>query len=159
MMGSGKSTVAKYLSQKLGCEYIEIDFFIEQAEKASISEIFANKGEAYFRKLESHMILSVVKSENQIIALGGGAFEDETTRQFLIENTTVVYLKTLPNTILERIKNDTSRPLLKNNMNIENISKIVNLRQKNYEKAKITITTDDKTVKEISNEIIGDLSL
>lgn len=159
MMGSGKSTVAKELSKKLNCELVEIDSHIEEREKLTISEIFAKYGEDYFRNLETQTILTLTKPENQIIALGGGAFENEGTRDFLLENTLVIYLKTTSDTIFERIKNDTSRPLLNNKMTTEKIEEIINKRQNNYEKATITITTDNKTIKEIITEIMGVLSL
>ena len=103
--------------------------------------------------------MTLTKPENQIIALGGGAFENEGTRDFLLENTLVIYLKTTSDTIFERIKNDTSRPLLNNKMTTEKIEEIINKRKNNYEKATITITTDNKTIKEIITEIMGVLSL
>ncbi len=159
MMGSGKSTVAKELSQKLNCELVEIDSYIEEKEQLTISEIFAKYGENHFRNLEKQTILTLTKPENQIIALGGGAFENEKTREFLLKNTLVIYLKTSPDTIFERIKNDTSRPLLNNQMTTEKIEEIINKRKSNYEKATITITTDNKTIKEIITEIMGVLSL
>ena len=159
MMGSGKSTVAKELSKKLDCELVEIDSLIEEREKLTISEIFATYGEDYFRNLETQTILTLTKPENQIIALGGGAFENEGTRDFLLENTLVIYLKTTSDTIFERIKNDTSRPLLNNKKKKKKIEEIINKRKNNYEKATITITTDNKTIKEIITEIMGVLSL
>ena len=76
MMGSGKTTIAKLLSEKLNIKYIDIDFLIEEKENMKISEIFAQKGENYFRKLEQEILISCFITENAIISLGGGAFEN-----------------------------------------------------------------------------------
>lgn len=152
MMGAGKSTVGQYLANRLKMQFIDIDSTIEKFEQMSITQIFETKGEEYFREIEQEYIMTTFK-DNSVIALGGGAFEDKQTRRFLI-NSTVIYLKTSPNIIYERIKNDTSRPLLKSNMSIERISEIYNIRKINYEKADITINTDNKTSKEIVEEIL-----
>ena len=152
MMGAGKSTVGQYLANRLKMQFIDIDSTIEKFEQMSITQIFETKGEEYFREIEQEYIMTTFK-DNSVIALGGGAFENKQTRRFLI-NSTVIYLKTSPNIIYERIKNDTSRPLLKSNMSIERISEIYNIRKINYEKADITINTDNKTSKEIVEEIL-----
>ena len=153
MMGSGKSTVAKALSQILNCELLEIDSLIEHSKKLIINEIFEKLGEKYFREVEKQTILTNAKPDNQIIAIGGGAFEDKETREFLLKNTTVIYLKTSSETIFQRIKNDTSRPLLNNQMSTEKIEEIIKKRQQNYEKATLTVYTDNKTIEEITTEI------
>lgn len=158
MMGSGKTSVAKLLAEKLNCGLLEIDSLIEKNEGRTISEIFAQSGEKYFRDIEKNVIYSSVKPEYQVVALGGGAFENKQTRDFLLKNTTVIYLKSSAETVFERIKNDTSRPLLKDNMTIEKINDIIKKRAKNYEKANFTITTNKKSLEEITTEIIGVLS-
>lgn len=155
MMGSGKTTVGKLLAEALNLEFIDIDTCVEQQENMSISEIFSTKGEPYFRNLEKDTIKNIFKNSNSIISLGGGAFEDEQTRQFLNENSTVIYLKTSPETILQRIKNDNSRPLLCDNMSIDKIQNLINLREQNYESASYIITTDNKNLKDIIKEITG----
>ena len=73
----------------------------------------------------------------------------------MLKNSTVIYLKTSPNVILERIKNNTNRPLLKNQMTVEKIQSIILQRQKNYELANITILTDNKNTDKIVEEILG----
>lgn len=158
MMGSGKTTIAKLLSEKLKIKYIDIDFLIEEKEEMKISEIFTKKGENYFRNLEQEIILSVFIPENSVISLGGGAFENPETRKFLLNNSTVIYLKTSPETIYERIKNNTTRPLLCGNMSIEKIDQILKKREKNYKSAPIIINTNNKTPNRIVEEITGVLN-
>lgn len=155
MMGSGKTTIGKLLGEKLTLRSIDIDVIIEHNEKRTISEIFQNEGEKYFRNIERETIKKNFMNKDLIISLGGGAFEDQLTQELLLKNSTVIYLKTSPNVILERIKNNTNRPLLKNQMTVEKIQSIILQRQKNYELANITILTDNKNTDKIVEEILG----
>ncbi|CDE92942.1 TPA: shikimate kinase [Candidatus Gastranaerophilales bacterium HUM_6] len=155
MMGSGKTTIGKLLGEKLTLRSIDIDVIIEQNEKRTVSEIFQNEGEKYFRNIERETIKKNFTNKDLIISLGGGAFEDQLTQELLLKNSTVIYLKTSPNVILERIKNNTNRPLLKNQMTVEKIQSIILQRQKNYELANITILTDNKNTDKIVEEILG----
>lgn len=155
MMGSGKTTIGKLLGEKLTLRSIDIDVIIEQNEKRTVSEIFQNEGEKYFRNIERETIKKNFTNKDLIISLGGGAFEDQLTQELLLKNSTVIYLKTSPNVILKRIKNNTNRPLLKNQMTVEKIQSIILQRQKNYELANITILTDNKNTDKIVEEILG----
>lgn len=155
MMGSGKTTIGKLLGEKLTLRSIDIDVIIEQNEKRTVSEIFQNEGEKYFRNIERETIKKNFMNKDLIISLGGGAFEDQLTQELLLKNSTVIYLKTSPNVILERIKNNTNRPLLKNQMTVKKIQSIILQRQKNYELANITILTDNKNTDKIVEEILG----
>ena len=157
IMGAGKTTIAHILGEKLNIKSIDIDTLIEQNEGEKISEIFSNKGEEYFRKIEKETIRNIFTPdpENLVISLGGGALENPETREFLLNNSTVIYLKTSPKIIYARIKNNTSRPLLCDNMSVEKITEILEKREANYQSATITITTDNKTPNQIAEEIIG----
>ena len=155
MMGAGKTTVAKILAKKLNIKSIDIDSLIEQNEGEKISEIFSEKGEEYFRKIEKNTIDNIFTRENLVISLGGGALENNETREFLLTNSTVIYLQTSPEIIFERIKSNTERPLLCGNMSVEKISEILEKREKNYQTATYKITTDNKTPDQIAEEIIG----
>ena len=154
MSGSGKSTVTKFLSEKFNLEAFDIDELIAEKENKSINEIFAQHGEKYFRNLEAQIIQNIFQPENILISLGGGAFENEQTRNFLLQNSTVIYLKTSPKNILERLKTATDRPLLNNNMSLDHIENILNSRRKNYELAHFSIITDNKNIEQIGSEII-----
>lgn len=154
MMGAGKTSAGKILAQKLSCNYIDLDTKIEQNEKISISKIFEIYGEKYFRNKESETLKEIFKSEDLVISLGGGTFENKEIREFLLKNSTVIYLEASADTIYERIKNNNSRPLLKNKMNFETINQILNSRKENYKLATYTIITDNKTIEDITSEII-----
>lgn len=155
MMGCGKTTVAKQLEKFLP-EYnrIDIDEEIEKSSGKKISEIFLKFGEPHFRLLESNKIKSVLLKKNQIIALGGGAFESAENRAVICSNAKVIYLKTSADEIYKRIKNEFHRPLLSKNVSAERILEIINKREPNYLKADIIVQTDNKTPEEISKEIL-----
>jgi shikimate kinase len=156
MMGSGKTTIAKLLSECYGIKFVDIDFLIETNEGMKISEIFKQKGESYFRQIEKDTIKKYFVSENMIISLGGGAFEDSDTQKLLLDNSIVIYLKTSPNTIYERIKNDKSRPLLCDKMSVDTIYEIIQKREKNYLNAHKVVETDNKKPEDIIRELRND---
>lgn len=154
MMGAGKSSAGKMLAQRLSCKFIDLDAKIEQDEKISVSEIFEKFGEKYFREKEADTIKKIFTPENMVMALGGGAFENPDIREFLLKNAVVIYLEASAQTILNRIKNNTSRPLLKNKMNHEAINQILDSRKENYKLATYRIITDNKTIEDVTLEII-----
>ncbi len=156
MMGSGKTTTAKELSKILPeFKLVDIDDEIEKSSGKKISEIFLKYGEAHFRELETNKIKQFIQNDLQIISAGGGAFENPDNRRRLLENSFVFFLKASPQTIYDRIKAESHRPLLKKNFSVEKIANILSLREKNYQKANYTIETDKKTPQDIAKEIAG----
>lgn len=155
MMGSGKSTLGLLLSKELKFNFADIDSIIENSEKKSISEIFQQCGENHFRQIEQSTIKEVFQNKNLVLSLGGGAFENKETQNILLNNSHVIYLKTSASTIFDRLKNDTSRPLLQDDNSIEKIQEIINSREHNYKLAHKTILTDNKKPQEIIQEILG----
>jgi shikimate kinase len=85
MMGVGKSTIGKRLANKLKVNFLDVDRIIELNEKNSIQEIFQNKGEPYFRKIEKKTTLEILNQKNSIIALGGGALTNKSIRKEVIK--------------------------------------------------------------------------
>ena len=155
MMGAGKSTVGIELSKSLtNYKLIDIDSEIEKHENMKISEIFENFGEEHFRQIETNFLKEICKNNNQIIATGGGIFEREENRNILKTCGTVYYLKASAETLFNRIKNQTHRPLLKNGFGAENIKNILSNREENYSKADIIIDTENKPLYNIVKEII-----
>jgi len=114
-MGAGKSTVGKLLSQRLNWKFIDADDAIQVAAGASIAEIFALHGEAWFRDLEHKTIRRLAAEDNLVLALGGGAIEDERSRQLLRNSpgTCLVHLEATLETGLNRcLGTESTRPVL-----------------------------------------------
>lgn len=153
MPGSGKTTVAELLAKEMKFNLVDADSLIEQSQRMSINEIFAIKGEAYFRGIEADIIKNI-SGDNNVISLGGGAFENANTREFLMSSAMVIYLKTSPQTLYERVKNNNQRPLLNNKMSLETIQNMLEVREKNYKLAHYTVLTDNKSAQDVANEIL-----
>lgn len=157
MMGCGKTTVGAELSKILTeYTYVDIDNEIEKSTQQKISDIFLKHGEPFFREIEAEKIKKICgNNKKQIISMGGGAYESEQNRNNMQKNGIVIYLKTSPKEIFNRIKSETHRPLLRKDFSIEKIATIMSKRSKNYEKADIIIETDNKTPQNIAYEIKG----
>ncbi|MBQ6844255.1 MAG: shikimate kinase [Agathobacter sp.] len=153
-MGCGKSTMARLLTEELHKELIEMDETIEKEEQRTINEIFATDGEQHFRDLESQLIVRIADKGGMIVSCGGGAILREENVSNMKKNGTVVYLSATPETIYERVRYSTNRPLLNGNMNVEYISELMSKRVDKYEKAAdIILCVDGKTKSEIVEEI------
>ncbi|SCY11462.1 chorismate mutase [Alkaliphilus peptidifermentans] len=157
-MGSGKTTVGRELSIHMEMPFIDIDQLIEEEEKVTISEIFQVQGEDYFRRLESRMVKKISERKNSIISCGGGVILNQANIVELKTNGIIILLDAKEETIYNRIKLDSNRPLLKNSMDIKTIENIMLQRKEKYrESADIIINTDNKPVDEICKEIIEKL--
>ena len=113
MMGSGKSSVAPLIAERLNRPVIEVDQLIEAREKMPIGEIFIAKGEAYFRRVESDLVASLLSQPPAVLSLGVGAFQWEMTRDLLLAHTVVFYLSATVEVLGARLQSATgTRPLL-----------------------------------------------
>lgn len=154
-MGCGKSSVGYRLSYKLRKCLIDTDQLIEQREGMSISEIFAKKGEAYFRQKETECLKSL-KNElgSRIVSVGGGTPVREENRRILKKAGIVVYLKASPDTIYSRVKYDTKRPLLQCDNPKARIEMLLAERSPIYEStADIVIEVDGKHINQVVQEV------
>lgn len=155
MMGSGKSTVAELLSSKLNkFSRVDTDELIVSLENTSINDIFANKGEKYFRDLETRILIDVLNNDNQVISTGGGIVLKNTNLKILKEKSVVFFLSADEEELFERVKNNTERPLLNNVDMREKITQILKVRRPLYEQAHYIIDTNKKSPNDISEEII-----
>lgn len=153
-MGSGKSTVASCLSETYGMQIIEMDQSIVEREGMSIPDIFAQKGEPYFRDAETNLLIEIQAEENKVVSCGGGVALRERNVEEMKKSGKIVLLNAKPETILERVKDDDNRPLLRGNKNVEFISNMMEQRRPKYEgAADFVIQTDGKTADIICKEI------
>ena len=154
-MGTGKSSVAKFLSTEHGWDVLEMDDMIVQRQGMSIADIFEKQGEEYFRDVESNLIKEICLQQNKVVSCGGGVVLREQNVDEMKKRGSIVLLSASPETILERVKDDTSRPLLQGNKTIEFLSEMMEKRREKYENAAdVVIQTDGKQIAEICNEIV-----
>lgn len=152
--GSGKSTVGKFLSDKTGFGFIDLDSLIEEAEGLKITEIFAKFGEKYFRTLETDMIKTLKSKNSFILSTGGGTFQNEDNILLLKNLGTVFYLNVSPDIIYERIKGDKTRPLLNTKDPKAALFDLLLKRDENYKKADYTVNAA-QNVDDTANEILN----
>ena len=152
-MGCGKSSLGMKLSYRMRRSIIDTDKWIEQKEGMAISEIFATKGEAYFRELETKCIKELIRTcKGKIISTGGGMPVKEENRELLKQLGTVFYLKVSPKTVYERLKNDTTRPLLQTPNPLQTIEELLGKRKSAYEAcADVIVHNDGNDLKKTMN--------
>lgn len=157
MPGAGKSYMAARLARLLvHFTFIDIDEEIETETGMKISQIFEENGEEYFRAIESKIVKETSKLKNLIISIGGGAFENPENIAALKKNGLTFYLRTSPKELFNRIKDETHRPLFKDNLSAEPIEKLLKIRENNYMKADFVIDTDNKQAYTILNDILSE---
>lgn len=154
-MGCGKTSVGIRLSYQLKRTMIDTDKWIEQKQKMTVSEIFDAYGEENFRAMETQCLKELLKTtEHQIISVGGGLPMREENHELLKQLGTVYYLKVSPQTVYERLKTDTTRPLLQVENPKERIQSLMELRSPVYEKcADRIIDVSEKSFEEILEQI------
>lgn len=155
-MGCGKSTLGVRLSYRMKQPYLDTDKYIERIEDRSISDIFAQDGEEYFRKTETRVLEEFLdkKLKNHVISTGGGMPVRKANRELLSKIGVVVWLRVKPETVVERLKGDTTRPLLQTDNPTARISELMEARADAYEACSdIIVDVDDKPIERIMDEI------
>lgn len=145
MPGCGKSSLGELLASKLHFQFTDLDKEIEFSTGESISQLFLEKGEAGFRKIEkSTLEKTLLKDLNRhVIALGGGTLVYSDNLDQIKSKGLLVYLKTPTDLLLKRLKNDTTRPLLKNTALEKKVTELLEQRDPIYQKAHLTINTTE----------------
>ena len=162
MMGAGKSKIGYMVAKSLHLNFYDSDNLIEKQLNASIKEIFQFHGEPYFRKFEKEQIIKTVNKalqsgEKAIISLGGGAFDNQDTRNLLLQKTKVIWLNVPIETLIKRVGNGTKRPMIKGNVK-KSISEILNKREKYYSLSHHKLDTYGLSQEQIMNKIIKMMS-
>ena len=154
MMGVGKSTIGKKLGKRLKLKFVDIDQLIEKKEKNTIKEIFKNKSESYFRKIEQKITFKELKKKNLVIALGGGAFINNSIRKKIKNSSISFWLDLSIKSILRRLRNIKKRPLLNENNLEETMNTIYSERKKIYNESNFRIKCNSMNKNEIVDKII-----
>lgn len=152
-MGTGKTAVGKIVAKKLGWQFFDTDEIIEQETDLSISKIFANKGEPYFRELETKTIKLLCVLYKSVISCGGGAVLNEDNMEELENCGVVVCLTASPEAILERTKGE-ARPLLQVKDPVTKIYELLKAREKYYKRCRLMIDTTNLTPEQVADKII-----
>lgn len=153
-MGTGKSSVGKVLAERLGYDFVDLDSCIVEKEGCSIREIFSKQGEAYFRKIEREQLLCLLEREFLVVSTGGGIAIDPENRLDMRRCGIVINLVAEPEILLNRLKEETERPLLHGAKSVEMIRKMISEREHGYADADIRIDTSGKNVEDVVREIL-----
>ncbi|HTS61600.1 MAG TPA: shikimate kinase [Candidatus Acidoferrales bacterium] len=142
-MGAGKSTVGRALARRLGWDYFDVDEEIEAAERSAISDIFAARGEAEFRRIETETLRRLLEpGKPAVLALGGGAFAEPANRDLLRGRGLTIWLDCPFETVQRRVGQATHRPLARDP---ERFAELYRARREHYSAAdvRIAIESDD----------------
>ena len=153
-MGTGKSAVGRRLASKLGYRFLDSDLAIEQAEKRSITEIFAEAGEPAFREMERRFIESGHPEEGCVVSCGGGLVTGEGMPALLRSKGFVVCLWASAETIHARTKDSSHRPLLNGPEPLERIRALLREREPSYLAAGKLVSTDSRTLPEVTEAVL-----
>lgn len=161
-MGSGKSTIGKQLSEIVNMIHIDLDDYIEKKEGVTVKQIFSAKGEIYFRKIEHQYLKELINlKEDHVISLGGGTpcYANNMALVSKAPEVKSIYLNASIKTLAKRLKNEmTKRPLLKSISSEEQLYEFIgkHLFERNnfYTQADFKIGVDDKSEKDILEELL-----
>ena len=143
LMGAGKSSIGRRLAQSLALPFVDADTEIESAAGATIEEIFVRDGEAVFRNGERRVIARLIEGPPQVLATGGGAFMDPTTRALIREHAISVWLRADLDVLLARVVRRSNRPLLKAGDPRAVLMKLMEERYPVYAEADLTVESVD----------------
>lgn len=152
-MASGKTSVGKELAKKLKWQFVDLDELIELREKRLIKDIFAQDGEAYFRRVEKRVLKEAAKERKFVIACGGGVVLDKDNIALMKESGTIFCLKARPEVILKRSSGTANRPLLNVPNPKEKIALLLKLRAPYYAQADKVVDTSKLSVKEVVTKL------
>ena len=162
MMGAGKSKLGYIVSKSLNLNFYDIDDLIEKDLNTSIKELFKSHGEAYFRRVEEAKIKIVInnaisRNEKAIVSIGGGAFDNQHSRELLLKNTKVIWLNVPTDILIKRIGDGSKRPMIKGNVE-KSITEILSKRVKYYSLSHHQLNAYNLTQKQITKKMIQFIS-
>lgn len=141
MMGCGKSAIGKRLSKALGLPFYDLDKYIEKHEGKTVSEIFEDQGEDYFRKKEYEYIKEILEDKPKVIALGGGAFIQENVQKIVKQKAISIWIYAPFEILLERVSRKNTRPLLEQGDKATILKQLMEVRYPIYEESDMKVNT------------------
>lgn len=158
LMGAGKSAIGRRVASAIGARFLDADREIERAAGMTIPEIFESRGEAEFRDGERRVIARLLDEPPLLLATGGGAFMDDTTRAVLAEKATTIWMRADLDILVKRCGRRSNRPLLKNGNPREILGGLIEARYPVYAEADIEVHSRDEPHEVAVNEIIRRLT-
>ncbi len=159
MMGSGKSTIGKRLAARLNIPFKDLDELIVKHESMSIPDIFATKGEEYFRTIERSLLIKESQNTKGVMALGGGSLQNQQLVDHLKIHGWLIFLRVPQSVLLKRLKSGRNRPML-SGVNIEEkIDGLLKERSSFYEQSDISITIGTESHGKVVDNLIKKLNI
>jgi shikimate kinase len=155
LMGAGKTSIGRRLAQELRLPFLDADTEIEQAAGESVEDIFEHHGEAVFRDGERRVIARLLEGPPHILATGGGAFMDPSTRALLKERAITIWIKADVDVLLARVTRRNHRPLLKQGDKRAILEQLMQERHPIYAEADFTIDSSDGPPEEMVGGILS----
>jgi shikimate kinase len=157
LMGAGKTSIGRLLAERLGLPFVDSDAEIERAGGAAIDEIFVLEGEATFRSGERRVIARLLSGPPAVIATGGGAYLDPTTRATVRERAVSVWLKANLDTLVKRTSRRGGRPLLKRGDPRKILASLIDERYPVYGEADLTVETGEESPEIVVKRVLAAL--
>jgi len=153
-MGSGKSTIGPILANTIGFDFVDLDRAIEESEGKSVTRVFQEDGEQYFRGVERSMLERLSTRPNLVVSLGGGTLSDRASLATVTSSGILVYIKISTELLFKRLQNRSDRPLLMGSDGNrlsgpdlrERIERLAREREPLYARADVTIEADERRV-------------
>lgn len=157
LMGVGKTTIGRRLANRLGVTFVDADHEIEIAAGMTISEIFERYGELHFRDGERRVISRLVDGQVKVIATGGGAFMNESTRALILEKAIAVWIDANIDILAERVSRRETRPLVKGKDPAKVLRALAEVRNPVYALAPIHVRSESAPAEKTVDAILGKL--
>ena len=153
-MGSGKSAVGRLVAEQLHFTFLDTDEVIETRAGKPITGIFAQEGEPVFREYERRLVEELGARSKMVFSTGGGLPINPVNLANLKTHSLVVCLWASPETIYERVRHQTHRPLLNNPDPLAKILQLLAIREPHYRQADVLVSTELRSVKEVAQQVI-----
>ncbi len=153
-MGTGKSAVGRQVAGELGFTFVDTDELIEAYAGKRISDLFVEDGEPAFRKIESDVVAELAQRRDAVISTGGGLIVNSDNLASLKMHAFVVCLWASPETIFERTRHTSHRPLLQTPDPLARIRELLAARESAYRQADVLVSTDFRSIRETAQQVL-----